>query len=995
MRGTQAAFPDTVKILALRVDFQADTLQETTGDGKFLLTPSDSALVDPPPHDKQYFDAQLQAVANYFRTVSGGKLLLQWQILPAAEREAFLLPRDMAYYAPGKDSPEADARLAELLRDAVQIADRTATIDFSDFHSYWIFHAGVGNDLNLDFDTTPNDVPSAFLSLSDLRAAFGDSDPDYRGIPVQNGQHFVEDGLILPEMESQEGIEIGLLGTATIMFGFQLGLPALFNPETGLSGIGRWGLMDQGSGNFQGLLPAEPCAWEKVYLGWEQPILVSSWREFTVAAPREPISPNKIYKIPISDTEYFLVENRQRDINHDNLAVGRDADGNRLEFKISEFGEFQIVAGGKINVITSVDEYDFGLPGSGILIWHIDEEVIRNKIAENRVNSDRERRGVDLEEADGAQDIGRFYGFLHPGSGAENGVPEDAWHADNPINKLVNNSEVVAFGPNTMPDTRSNAGANSHIRIDGFSANSSLMRFRVQNDAFVPGFPVFAGKETFPPVAAELDPGVAGKEILIGRRDGTLLAWHGNATPLNIVQDNELVDAPGKETRQYALSVFARLNAPLAAAPAIADITGDGVEEFALLLADGTLRVYTSRPGNTGVLPELLWQAAVPAAEKGHVAFAPSTGSVISAAGTTLLRHRKTGEPVYSVDLGEPALQMAVSDDRIAVLSGSRSVFINLNTGEEIAESPVAPPASLAAADMDGDGVVDYLAVSGSGKLQIFDADGALRREADFAPIAGAGVVSVGEMNGDGRKDVVIFTARALFALNAAGGMLDGFPYQFSIHDSAALKGIRAPLLLDFDADGRQEVFGAGKHSIFGVDDDGRMLPGFPIALAGESAASLAAADVDGAGGTELIAVSAGGFVQVYSFADAAAGGEHAWPFANGTAQQTRANLRVTRPAAVQGQMLPPALAYNYPNPAEGASTTIRYRLNAPATVRIKILDLAGDLVDEFSGPAVPEFDNEVQWDLRNIQSGVYLARIEASGERRTETAIFKIAVVK
>ena len=167
------------------------------------------------------------------------------------------------------------------------------------------------------------------------------------------------------------------------------------------------------------------------------------------------------------------------------------------------------------------------------------------------------------------------------------------------------------------------------------------------------------------------------------------------------------------------------------------------------------------------------------------------------------------------------------------------------------------------------------------------------------------------------------------------------------------------------------------------------------IIVVERQAAHLAAANVDGGEAPELIALSAGGFLHVFSFADAVPGGEHAWPFANGTVQQSRTNLRVTHPVTVQEQMLPAASAYNYPNPTEGNSTTIRYRLNAPAVVQIKILDLAGDLVDEFPGPAVPNFDNEVRWDLQNIQSGIYLARIEARGERGTETATFKIAVVK
>ncbi len=92
---------------------------------------------------------------------------------------------------------------------------------------------------------------------------------------------------------------------------------------------------------------------------------------------------------------------------------------------------------------------------------------------------------------------------------------------------------------------------------------------------------------------------------------------------------------------------------------------------------------------------------------------------------------------------------------------------------------------------------------------------------------------------------------------------------------------------------------------------------------------------------------------------------------------------------------MPANTAYNYPNPTEGNLTTIRYRLNFPAEVNIKIYDLAGELVDELAGTGFGQADNEVNWEVTNIESGVYLARVEAEGNGMKDVAIFKIAVVK
>jgi hypothetical protein len=65
--------------------------------------------------------------------------------------------------------------------------------------------------------------------------------------------------------------------------------------------------------------------------------------------------------------------------------------------------------------ITDVDELDWSVPGlkndtanyqGGILVWHIDENVIEAKIGSNTINADIDHRGVDVEEAKGSQDIG-------------------------------------------------------------------------------------------------------------------------------------------------------------------------------------------------------------------------------------------------------------------------------------------------------------------------------------------------------------------------------------------------------------------------------------------------------------------------------------------------------------------------------------------------------------------------------------------------------------
>jgi len=160
----------------------------------------------------------------------------------------------------------------------------------------------------------------------------------------------------------------------------------------------------------------------------------------------------------------FLIENRQRDINNDSLAIGKD-DTRGVDIWFNNNGS--VIASGQFGVITRVDEYDFGIPGSGILIWHIDERVIEEKINTNRVNSDPKRRGVDLEEADGSQDIGLEVGIF---GDIDVGTPLDLFYQENTAPLYKNQ-----FTSTSVPNSLSNDRSDSHISIINISNNDTVM----------------------------------------------------------------------------------------------------------------------------------------------------------------------------------------------------------------------------------------------------------------------------------------------------------------------------------------------------------------------------------------------------------------------------------------------------------------------------------------------------------------------------------------
>ena len=139
---------------------------------------------------------------------------------------------------------------------------------------------------------------------------------------------------------------------------------------------------------------------------------------------------------------------------------------------------------------TEVPSYDYGLPNSGLLIWHVDEEKVAAGLSDYTVNINREHRGIDLEEADGAQDMG--YPSLNPFFDPGSGIWSDMWYSGNSQYYYANPGflgQPMSFGPDTYPDTRSNSGADSYISINDISTAGDTMSFTVANSLLADGFP--------------------------------------------------------------------------------------------------------------------------------------------------------------------------------------------------------------------------------------------------------------------------------------------------------------------------------------------------------------------------------------------------------------------------------------------------------------------------------------------------------------------------
>ena len=971
---------DTIRVLALRVSFTKDIDPLTTGNGTFDNSASDNPVIDPPPHNKRYFESQLEALKNYFYKVSNGKLV----IIPRVSDEVIELPDSMSVYA----TAPTDTGLVRLFTDAISGGDKSGCI-FSDFDVYVIFHAGVGRDVQLPYDPTPNDISSAFVSYDDLKRINSGSDADYKGVSVENGNFFVKEGIILPETESQEGYQIGLLGTSAIMFGFQIGMPALWDTKTQHSGIGRWGLMDQGSGNFSGLLPAEPCAWTKIFMGWEEPVLVNPDTTIEVAAPSVK-DKNRIYKVPINDHEYFLIENRESDVNRDSVAVGKNDRGGIVVFNSNGTVGFT----GENGVIVSADEYDFDLPGSGILIWHIDEDVIKDKIADNEINIDKNHRGVDLEEADGAQDIGEGYGLISGGAGSEYGVLHDAWYEDNKINKLVNKKDIVEFTPESYPSTDSYDRGNTHLIFNGFSKRDTVMQCTIRSDFLQKGFPVRFGN-TYDPmgiIAADLN-NDGRKEIFIPEKQGKVFCWNPDGSPASSNMVTIEQDKLNGEKEEIHVPCCIDYKKEFTSMPVV--FPGhDSVPS--LLIAstkDGSVTGWSSADEDKNGLFDEVFTLQT---DDNVILLAVINNEIF--AGTdngTVYTLSRTGEIIKKVNFG---------DSPVAAVGkfGVTSVFILLRNGNlsfadkdlAVSDNYITGDNALSgAAFCPSNGTGGFVAVTGGSGIMTLSAKGEVKGSAERERVGpGLTAPALADMDGDGMTDLFITGGSNVWGMNENCAFTDYFP--LSINDDN--KFLSSPVIGDVDNDDRPDIVAATSGGIVEAwSFDGAEEKGFPLTTGSSKPFTPVLTDLDGDGDVELIALSDRGWVFAWDLDTAWNEKMFPWPEKFHDSSHTSNLTAEIKGVEPSDEIMVVKSVYNYPNPVEGKSTVIRYKLECSADVNIEIIDLNGNLIDRFAGPGNAFMNNEVVWNVENVSSGIYFCRVYAKSDKGEKRVTISIAVAK
>ena len=527
---TQAKSPNYNKVLVLLIDFQEETTDDpaSTGNGKFQLEPDPDYLynIAAPPHNKEYYETNMEAMRHYYLAVSSGSYDLEYDVWPKTQA-AYTLPHPMGYYnPPGATGEIFLARMEEYFQTAFTLADSIdPLINFADYGHYIIIHAGSDwqHDVNGD---SPSDIPSFFIRVGEGKEVL-----------VDGGTHRIYNACNVPATISQDFSQSGestiyrsgygaLNSVLAHEFGHSLGLVDLYNVRSFQPMVGIFDIMDSGGsgilmdgplddGSFvlvEGILPALPGAFSRNLLFGEyfrsnglmlDAATLSPDRTIQLAATSKKQTGNvntpHTIRLDLNEREYVLLENR---------SVDPDGDGGTAVFSALDGRVVLYPTPAGDNTNTPSYEYDYLLPsfiksdgsavGGGILAWHVNNGIIFDQgfvdndgnfisnYTNNTVNTSYLNRGVEVIEADGLPDLGNQYSwywtgtqyeYFHKNKAKLNNSGQWLWWATDELWR-------PRLSADTEPAMLADNGAPSLYWLDEISNPAAVMTLKIKSGLF-------------------------------------------------------------------------------------------------------------------------------------------------------------------------------------------------------------------------------------------------------------------------------------------------------------------------------------------------------------------------------------------------------------------------------------------------------------------------------------------------------------------------------
>ncbi len=237
------------------------------------------------------------SISDYFKAQSGGQFLLDFDVAGPVT-----LPHRYSYYGQNDDDGY-DKRPKEMVKEACQAVD--GSVDFSKYdwdgdgevEEVFVVYAGNG-----EHDTT--NQPSLIWPHMDNLANY-DEQLTLDGVTINTYA-------CASELNSDKALSG--IGTFCHEFSHCMGFPDMYDTASDGNnfGMGSWDLMDYGSYNGAGYVPAGYSGYEKMVCGWTTPIELD--KPMTVNGMERLADMGQTYIIynKGNRNEYYILENRQQ-----------------------------------------------------------------------------------------------------------------------------------------------------------------------------------------------------------------------------------------------------------------------------------------------------------------------------------------------------------------------------------------------------------------------------------------------------------------------------------------------------------------------------------------------------------------------------------------------------------------------------------------------------------------------------------------------------------
>jgi hypothetical protein len=898
-----------LEIRLFLVDFKQEDPdnKQTSGNGLFGSDGSkglESAALrkaDPVAHARRV----LRFAQDYWQKASGGRLVIQgrvevdWKYSLQQEIKFFTLPSR----ATGENKSEywnrTEIRLLELVDSAVTRAasDPTGPFALPATNSakkrtlFACMHAGVnrgtdGGTKGANNADTQRDLLDFFVAPADFRLLAKATDSlrrDSLGVPfkIDGKADTLRSLFLLPEAMSQDGLNWGVGGLLAQQIGSALGLP--MTGESGVrdpspSVLGSWDLMDAGSSAGNGFLPVLPMAWHRLFLGWSTPIEVrpGASRTSTVRLPAVRPGQDMVAVVRLDGGEYLLIENRQR---ADSAGYSRlrqlvpgvadslstvvwrpDSVGYLFEDSLS-VGSSRVPNPRKPKGMIASSGVDAGLPGSGLLVWKVNEWLLQEYLSGQAVNPwlgdslQDHFRGITLLQASGKPTLGQRF---------KNAAGETLMDYGTGADALPHVRRKIASGKETKRDTvtvipavgyvstQTSSGARTLITLRATWPASSLAErgsIPLDGDSVVNAGDssllleidwgaLRAPQDSLYPV--RLPPGVGAYSILPGPSRWPLSSWVVDSTG-----HVQLLDSTGLSPRKCdtcSLPLFPRndtilvranwtdsVKTPFANASTSQSLRRFPVQNLSRLPA-GTTRfpIGTATQGDTLCVISRQGLASFVWPEGDSIRTSTHTGRFITAP-------LGLGGVFYAADTTGMLLRLTPSgQDTVCNVSGPNGI-----SGVQF----LARGRTWAPSDA-------VFAVDSTGRVVRVDlpARNPMLFAAPVSRLPGETfTVSSSDFDRDGADDAFVLGSRGTAALygGRTGERMPGWPRQFARGPSG--QGVAGdpgfPALADLEGSGYPQILFTGTDRLWLVDRNGIAPSGWPVRLGGNDLLNLSTAN--------------------------------------------------------------------------------------------------------------------------------------------------------